>query len=68
MASRRFEIALKPRTNDDTRRYDENSSTFYLPKKPNQLAKDAEKVSFVELSIRTVESNDWPTQEKNSTC
>ena len=58
MASRRFETALKPRTNDDTRLYDENSSTFYLPKKPNQLAKDAEKVSWVELSIRTVESNE----------
>ena len=58
MASRRFESALKPRTKDDTRCYDENSSTFYLPKKPNQLANDAEKVSWVELSIRTVESNE----------
>jgi len=30
---------------------------FYLPKKPNQLANDAEKVSWVELFIRTVERN-----------
>ena len=57
MASRRFETALKPRTTDDTRRYDENSSTFYLPKKPDKLANDAEKVSWVEFFIRTVESN-----------
>jgi len=58
MASRRFETALKPQTTDDTRRYNENSSTFYLPKKPYQLANDAEKVSWVELSTRTVESNE----------
>ena len=64
MASRRFETALKPRTTDDTRRYDENSSTCYLPKKPNQLANDAEKVRWVELSIRRVESNELADAKK----
>jgi len=57
MASRRFETALKPRRTDNTRHYDEISSTFYLPKKPNQLANGAKKVSWVELSIRMVESH-----------